>query len=86
MLLNVLIILFTAIAVNDAFPWRRYPAALAKQALKTGQLNHADFTYALKEIGSCMDISEADFSKIYSLAAKHAWQLSEQTGKVSGSM
>ncbi|MDX8379585.1 MAG: HPP family protein [Gallionella sp.] len=84
-LLNVVIILFTAIAVNYAFPWRRYPAGLIKQIVvaPTSRLSHGDFTYALEEIGSYVDINEADLSKIYSLAIKHAWQLSDQSEKIA---
>ncbi|MCX7192324.1 MAG: HPP family protein [Proteobacteria bacterium] len=82
-LLNAVIMLTMAIVVNYAFPWRRYPASLRKAvvAAKTpenySQLSHADFVYALAETGSYVDISEDELLKIYRLAFKHAWQLSD---------
>ena len=82
-MLNVGIILATAVAVNYAFPWRRYPAGLIKKTVQTSRLEHGDFTYALREIGSFVDISEEDMSKIYSLAVKHAWQLSDHAGQIA---
>lgn len=89
--LNVVIILFVAIAVNYSFPWRRYPAGLKIKSELDGvqkvnvskQLTHADFTYALKEIGSYVDVNEEDLSKIYHLAAKHAWQISDNAEKIT---
>lgn len=82
-LLNVIIMLLAAVALNYAFPWRRYPASLRKQAtpnpLPPNSLSQPDFAYALKEIGSYVDVSEDDLGKIYRLAVKHAWQLSDQS-------
>lgn len=79
-LLNALILLITAVAVNYVFPWRRYPASLIKSPADTkpvnvstsGKLRHGDFEYALREIGSYIDIREDDLVKIYQLANKHA--------------
>lgn len=79
-LLNATLMLFIAIAVNYAFPWRRYPSSLKQQPDKkhvqksdaADKLSHADYEYALKEIGSYIDISEEDLAKIYQLARKHA--------------
>ena len=93
-LLNAVILLLAAIAVNWAFPWRRYPASLKKQSVSSkvqradlsGPLSHADFTYALGEIGSYIDISEDDLSKIYRLALKHAWQLSDQPEQITAGL
>ena len=90
-LLNAVILLLAAIAVNYAFPWRRYPASFKKpadsskvqRAGMSGPLSHADFAYALGEIGSYVDISEDDLSKIYRLALKHAWQLSDQPEQIT---
>lgn len=90
-LVNVLIMLLAAIAVNYAFPWRRYPARFKLRARKpearnivaTSQLMHNDFEYALRELGTYVDVSEADLSKIYQLAVKHAWQLSPQPEKIT---
>ncbi len=82
-LLNVAILMITAVVVNFVFPWRRYPASLMKLAaeLKSAKkpaptkLHHDDFEYALREIGSFIDISEEDLTRIYELANKHAREL-----------
>lgn len=81
-LLNVAIILATAIAVNAFFAWRRYPAALVrrqkpdvetgKQHRAAGTLAHSDIEYALRQLNSTIDITESDLARIYELAAEHA--------------
>lgn len=93
-LVNVLIMLLAAITVNYAFPWRRYPASFKLQAVKsdahkrvaTSQLMRNDFEYALRELGTYVDVSEADLSKIYQLAVKHAWQLSLQPEQITAGL
>lgn len=93
-LVNVLIMLLAAITVNYAFPWRRYPASFKLQVVKsdvhnrvaTSQLMHNDFEYALRELGTYVDINEADLSKIYQLAVKHARQLSLQPEQVTAGL
>ncbi len=93
-LLNALIMLVAAVLVNYAFPWRRYPAGLRKppaaRPVRTAdnynQLNHADFAYALNEAGSYVDIREDDLAKIYRLAVKHAWQISDQPEQISAGL
>lgn len=96
-LLNTAIMLLTAVAVNYTFPWRRYPASLKKQAVSNAvpvstqvqsaeisrPLSQGDFEYALREIGSYVDISEDDLARIYRLAVKHAWQLSDQPEQIA---
>lgn len=88
-LLNAVIMLLAAIVVNYAFPWRRYPAGLRKPVVAVqardnySQLSHADFVYALAETGSYVDISEDELLKIYRLAFKHAWQLSDQPEQIA---
>jgi len=90
-LLNATILLIVAIIVNYAFPWRRYPASLKKLPVKeqvqrsraSDKLSHADFEYALKEIGSFVDVSEDDLARIYRLALKHAQQLSDHPEKIA---
>lgn len=90
-LLNVSILMITAVVVNFAFPWRRYPASLMKLAteLKQAQrpapkkLHHDDFEYALREIGSFIDISEEDLTRIYELAHKHARELAMRYRKLA---
>lgn len=90
-LLNAAILLFTAVALNCTFPWRRYPASLMNQVVSSevlsadasNHLSHRDFEYALGEIGSYVDISEDDLARIYRLAVKHARQLSGQPGQIT---
>lgn len=85
-LLNVSIMLLVAVAVNYPFPWRRYPASLVKPttpppapgAPAPERLGDADFTYALREIGSYLDVTEDDLAKIYRLARKHALRVSDE--------
>lgn len=82
-LMNTSILLITAIIVNFPFSWRRYPAGLIQpsandklaKAAAPDKLHHGDFEYALREIGSYIDISEEDLVKIYQLANKHAKDL-----------
>jgi CBS domain-containing membrane protein len=81
-LLNVAIILGTAIGVNYFFAWRRYPAVLVRQKktdtetekkhLAEGSLSHSDLEYAMRQINSVLDISEDDLARIYSIAAQHS--------------
>ena len=80
-LYNVLAILLVAIAFNYMFPWRRYPAALAKQKqLKKdskvkessiGIIPRSDLEYALKSMRSFTDISEIELEQIYKTASQH---------------
>lgn len=93
-LLNAVIMLVAAVLVNYAFPWRRYPAGLRKvpaarpvpRVDNYNQLNHADFAYALSEAGSYVDVREEDLAKIYRLAVKHAWQLSDQPEQITAGL
>lgn len=73
-LLNVLIILLVAVAFNALFPWRRYPAFLARRAMPAQAaagyeaISHEDFVFALTQMDSFIDVSEEDLLRIYSLA------------------
>lgn len=81
-MLNVSIILLTAIAVNACFAWRRYPASLGRRAAPAtsagptkparGGLAHNDLEYALHEIDRAVDVSESELARIYGLAVDHA--------------
>ena len=79
-LINTLVMLVTAVAFNALFSWRHYPASLADKAPSLNQaevyspIKHEDFVYALSQIDSMVDISEAEVLKIYSLATKHGNQ------------
>ena len=73
-LINTVAILFVAVTFNALFSWRCYPANLfppkpdPTQEHPYSPINHEDFVYALSQIDSMVDISEADLVKIYSLA------------------
>jgi len=77
-LLNVTIILIVAIGFNWFFPWRRYPAILAKRKRMASpepapapgyeSIAHEDFVYALSRIDSFIDVNEHDLMRIYQLA------------------
>ncbi len=90
-LLNALILLITAVVVNYAFSWRRYPASLKRlsdtfkpaKAIAPGKLRHGDLEYALREIDSFIDISEEDLARIYLLANKHAKELAVRYKKLA---
>lgn len=81
-LLNVMSVMVVAIAFNAFFPWRRYPAALARRAVsgeenagvESGNIGvaHEDLSYALSQMKSYVDVSEHDLADIYKLALGHA--------------
>jgi CBS-domain-containing membrane protein len=80
LLLNIATVLAAAAAFNSLFPWRRYPASLARlpgerpASVPTayGPITHEDFVYALSEVDSFIDVSEEDLVRIYELATRHA--------------
>lgn len=82
--LNVLILLLMAVAFNYPFAWRRYPQVWWRQTTaetaKPGtaeekcMIPHSDLVYALSQIDTFVDISEADLQRIYSLALGHHHQ------------
>ena len=81
-LMNVLSILLVAVLFNNLFPWRRYPAGLARRvrevqagpASQTGQqlLTQEDFSAALQQMESYVDISPEDMVELVELASQHA--------------
>jgi len=84
-LLNVMLLLVTAIAVNYFFPWRRYPYCMICRQRKPApeeereepadmvtEISHGDLEYALRQIDSYVDVTEDDLTRIYALAAKHS--------------
>jgi len=74
-MLNAMAILAMAIAFNNLFGWRRYPAALMPKAAAPDEsyapIAHEDFVYALSELDSYVDVSEDDLLAIYRLATGH---------------
>lgn len=75
-LINVLIVLAVAVAFNNLFGWRRYPAALQRRARPSGEqyaaIDHADFVFALSQLDSYVDVNEHDLLRIYELATQQA--------------
>ncbi len=74
-LLNVAIILLVAVAFNCLFPWRRYPASLARQPeplRSASSLAPEDFYHALRQVDSYIDIAFDDLLEILQLAQEHA--------------
>ncbi|AAZ98278.1 putative CBS-domain-containing membrane protein [Thiobacillus denitrificans ATCC 25259] len=82
--LNAIILILMAVAFNYPFPWRRYPEVWWRQ--KTAEtvqtpsteekcmIPHSDLVYALSQIDTFVDISEADLQRIYALALGHQHQ------------
>lgn len=83
LLINVLALLGMAMLFNAPFEKRRYPLWMAK--LSTGgpapvtapageklMIAHSDLVYALSQIDTFIDITEADLLEIYRLATLHA--------------
>jgi CBS domain-containing membrane protein len=90
LMLNVLVILVAAIAFNALFPWRRYPAVLARGALGPmpvaagyEAISHEDFVFALSQLDSLIDISEQDLVRIYGLATGRHRDVLAQVAAVS---
>jgi len=74
-LLNTLILLIAAIALNWFFPWRRYPASLLPRVVRKPAdpvISPNHLNYALKQMGSFIDVTEQDLEEIYELARQHA--------------
>jgi CBS-domain-containing membrane protein len=83
-LLNVIVLLIVAVLFNYPFAWRRYPQAWWREAVESGvcvnpldgapekcMIPHSDLVYALSQIDTFIDISEADLQRIYALALGH---------------
>jgi hypothetical protein len=90
-MINVLVMLAVAVAFNFIFPWRRYPAWLARKdaqevATATGvserHIEHADLVAALSQIDSFIDVSENDLLRIYQLATGEADQRHLHPGQI----
>lgn len=79
-LLNVLTILSVAVLFNGLFPWRRYPAVLARrhQPVPVGEhtelpaLEEGDLQVALEQINSFIDVTSEDLAELLELAIENA--------------
>ncbi|HEY9097323.1 MAG TPA: HPP family protein [Thiobacillus sp.] len=84
-LLNVMVLLFVAVAYNYPLHWRRYPQCwhrsisarndsvdLVGDAEEKHMIPHSDLVYALSQIDTFVDVSEEDLQRIYALALGHS--------------
>lgn len=79
-LVNVVSILLMAIVFNAFFPWRRYPAHWTRRTLikptKTAErqfeLTQEDFSAAMEQLNSYVDITSENLTQLLELAKQHA--------------
>ncbi|RYZ86342.1 MAG: HPP domain-containing protein, partial [Moraxellaceae bacterium] len=80
-LVNVFAILLMAIVFNAFFGWRRYPAHLSrrlreskmvKPAERQFELTQEDFSAAMQQLNSYVDISAENLTELLELAKQHA--------------
>ncbi len=78
-LLNVMSMLVLAVLFNNAFPWRRYPAALMKRhhasigrLPEQSELTQEDFEAAMHKLNTFIDVSSEDLIELVDLARQHA--------------
>lgn len=75
-MLNCFILFCTALAFNNLFPWRRYPATLMRYSpLDTksarAQISQQQIQRAMDELGVTLDVSATQLQQIYSAAKQH---------------
>lgn len=79
-LINVASILSIAILFNAFFPWRRYPAHLTRRKLakptvaaeRQFELTQEDFSAAMEELNSYVDVTSEGLTQLLELAKQHA--------------
>lgn len=79
-LINVTSIMVTAIAFNALFSWRRYPAHLTRRKLakptvaaeRQFELTQEDFSAAMEQLNSYVDITTENLTQLLELAKQHA--------------
>lgn len=81
-LLNLLAILLVALLFNGLFPWRRYPAHIAKRSARLAppkspqaamvELTHEDLAAAIQQLNSYIDVTSEDLAELFALAQQHA--------------
>lgn len=76
---NALVLLALAALINYPFPWRRYPLHLHRHlqppiqaAVPQVAVSSRDLEYALKHVGSMVDVTAEELELIYRLAEQHA--------------
>lgn len=68
-LANAAVMVALAVAINFAFPWRRYPAILSRPAVRAAPRafdppSHAEVLAAVRDLDSFVDISEEDLIRL----------------------
>ncbi len=79
-LVNVASILLMAIVFNMFFPWRRYPAHLTRRQIvkpslaaeRQFELTQEDFSAAMEQLNSYVDITAENLTQLLELAKQHA--------------
>lgn len=79
-LINVVSIMLMAIVFNAFFPWRRYPAHLTRRKLakpavaseRQFELTQEDFSAAMEQLNSYVDITSENLTQLLELAKQHA--------------
>ena len=80
-LVNVLALLAMAVVFNAAFAWRRYPAHLHRRqqpsritqpAQRQFELTQEDFSAAMEQLNSYVDITTENLTELLELAKQHA--------------
>jgi len=79
-LLNTLIIFFTAVIFNSFFPWRRYPASLMQytdtppleERTSSRYIDKKYIERALSDIDLVVDLNASDLQQLFALALEHA--------------
>ncbi|MCU4674251.1 HPP family protein [Catenovulum sp. 2E275] len=76
LLLNLVCLMLIAFTFNLCFHWRRYPAHLnfagKTHTPSSYQLSQEDFTAALRQQNSYIDVSSEELAEIFSNAIEHA--------------
>lgn len=79
-LTNVLWIMLMAFLFNAFFPWRRYPAHLVRRKIakpaaaaeRQFELTQEDFSAAMEQLNSYVDITAENLTQLLELAKQHA--------------
>jgi CBS domain-containing membrane protein len=88
-LVNTAVIFVVALCFNAFFPWRRYPAGLAKKikpashaepgAIDMSSITQTDLDHAMKQMDLLIDITVDDLMNLYALASKYSQSQQLQT-------
>lgn len=81
-LINVVVIVAVAVVFNSAFHWRRYPVHIVRRHQKAAatpaerrvELTHEDFSAAMQQMNSLIDVTAEDLARLFELAVTHAEQ------------